>query len=117
MEATSPRYVSDSVRWRCLNCSREMKKCYNNIKFKKNVCPCRWQTLTKDDYHQLADRLDILWLGVTLPQNTKSRTSWAGCGKTFVASYTELGYGIIPQRLREFIPEKTHATTSSSASA
>ena len=98
----APRYISDSVYWRCLRCQRLMRRSYSNVRKNRYNCNCRWQTLRPSDYTELASQVGIEWVG-PFPINSHQNTQWRSrAGETFEASYLSL-YRNIPVRLKEII--------------
>lgn len=81
-----------------------MDKNYANVRANMYSCPCKHATLTQKDYENLANSLKIRWIGSKLPLNTKKLTDWHGI-LPFKASYNALGYGNIPKRLFQYLPE------------
>jgi hypothetical protein len=102
-----PASVHDQTEWQCKFCGTIHKKSYRAVLYGKNGCTCQNErSLKPEDYNALADKLGIKWVGSTysnrIPRNTKTPTMWEGrTGELVEASYMQLAYDNIPQRLRE----------------
>ena len=95
--------VATPTMWRCDVCGRELYKSLNSLIF-HSPCICRTQvTLKPSDYEYLANRLEIVWGGF-YPKTNKVKIMWVGRnGESFIASYSELAYDFIPNRLKGYI--------------
>lgn len=91
---TPPRNVHESVRWVCKNCGEVHYKGIRTVRISQTGClNCSPpNALTENDYHKLARKLKITFLG-PLPPNNKTKTSWRGrTGNVVDASYHDLSY-------------------------
>jgi hypothetical protein len=108
----APSTTTETTLWMCLNCGRELSKCYNKLKYSTNSCRCRSKlTLKKIDYRNLAERLGIIWVyngeNQFFPKTNKEKALWkTKAGTKFFASYHELAYQNMPFRLREIIEDQ-----------
>lgn len=95
-----PNRATIPTQWVCLVCGRNLNKSYNAMKY-HSICVCRSEmVLKREDYQALAERLGVKWLG-QYPPNSKVVVSWSGTSGVFLASYHQLAYGFISQKLRK----------------
>lgn len=101
----APNTIRDKVEWRCMICNRLLVKSYHQIKYGANPCRCRSKLNRKmNDYNSLATNLGIRWIEKKLPVNIHTPTRWENKEKqTFIATYHQLGYNKIPNRLKAYI--------------
>lgn len=90
----APPSVYDKARWECQHCGKVHVKTYRAVKYGSFGCSCQNNlTLSTNQYHSLADRLGIEWIGKRTPHNTKDLTQWRGpSGRIVTCSYYQLAY-------------------------
>ncbi len=108
-----PKSVLLPAEWQCTLCGRTHFRPYSKLKYAERGCRCQGEIgKTPADYHTLAGRLRLKWVGRQLPQTVQHTTTWsASTLELFDASYHELGYALtnIPSRLYAYLHPVTLA--------
>jgi len=108
VDKTPPTEVRNSTIWNCSICDRTFTKSYNNIKYGRYPCICRSKKHHhRDDYIELASRLNLTWTGNRLPKNVHESTEWFSKKQNavFQSPYHALAYGKIPTMYADYIVE------------
>lgn len=72
-----PENVGVKTLWKCKN-GHVLNRTYTSVKKAKQNCPQCYMCIpkTKNDYYTLANSKGFVWLGITCPQNTNTKTLW-----------------------------------------
>lgn len=102
--------------FRCAN-GHEWETCYAKILY--YGCPiCAGNVpKTEADYHELAKRQNLEWLGDTAPFNTRTKTDWrCASGHVWQSTYNDIQHGYLCPRCTihgKRLPEDYHALAAS----
>lgn len=101
LDNTVPYDTRVPCNWKCIHCGSEKAISYRSLKAASVGCMCQSaKSFTEADYHKLGESLGIMWEPDIFPKNTKTPTFWRGTnGKLVMASYHDLGYGVIKKSL------------------
>lgn len=114
----APYRVNQSCKWRCLKCGRDINTNYNNLQRADHGCRCQTDSvLPTERYQELAESMNIVWMGDVVPKNTKYTTDWfsRATGTLFKASYADLAYyNPVAVRLRKYVKPREKSSDESS---
>lgn len=87
-----PPNSRDAAEWRCVYCGLHHHKSIAAVRKAIKGCNCQnADRLTAEDYHALAQSLDLVWDGKIVPRRTSDHTTWVTLsGQKFSASYHHL---------------------------
>lgn len=96
----------DVATWRCVYCGATHHKSIRAVRKAVKGCNCQnADRLTAEDYHALAQSLDLVWVGKIVPKRSKDHTRWVTpSGQTLSASYHHLKHRM-SDKIRKWIKD------------
>lgn len=101
-----PYSIRLKTHWKCANCGKEHHKSFHQLKYSRNAsCRCyNGMSLPVSAYYELGNKLGVQYASMFPPSNIMEEVSWVTLDdRIFRASYHQLGYGKIPEKLREYV--------------
>ena len=94
MFSHTPSGESERVLWKCTLCGRVNTKYYKQLRDGGVGCVCqRKYAVGLEDYHWIAEKYRLKWVGVQLPSNILEDTEWQRVdGSIVVTNYKTLRF-------------------------